>query len=331
MDQRLIRILGGTTEHYPYALENKHPRILKKIMSLWDEDEIDNYFMELMVGDRGDRGSFTPDVAADIIHLSLVHASQEAPDKQRDVWGATPDAFVKFAPRPTSGEDWTDLTADIKTELQKFDIPCTPEGFFDAAETGNCAAVALFMEAQISTEIRDNLGRTPLMIAAEAGRDEIVDLLIQHKAEINVVDMGGNSALHWAAFGGCVDCAKRLIKNHAKINARNHFGWTPLLQATARNHFKVALLLIDRDASLDIAADDGYTALHKAAASGYIEIVQLLLDKGADKTLKTRNGDTPAMLAIKNKQEAAINLLMPGFDSTDMEPGWLDTNGDADD
>jgi hypothetical protein len=67
MDQRLIRILGGTTEHYPYALENKYPRILETIMSLWDEDEIDPYFMELMVSDREGRGGFPPDVAANIM------------------------------------------------------------------------------------------------------------------------------------------------------------------------------------------------------------------------------------------------------------------------
>lgn len=45
MNQRLLRILGGKTEHYFYALESKYPRILETIMSLWDEDEIDNYFL----------------------------------------------------------------------------------------------------------------------------------------------------------------------------------------------------------------------------------------------------------------------------------------------
>ncbi|MFA6922177.1 MAG: hypothetical protein WC216_10060, partial [Gallionella sp.] len=92
MDQRLIRLLGGSTRHYPYALESKFPRILGTIMSLWDNDEeIDDYFMGLMVNDRPNRIGFPPDVATDIMHLSLVHASRVAPDKIADIWEASPE------------------------------------------------------------------------------------------------------------------------------------------------------------------------------------------------------------------------------------------------
>ncbi|OGT38463.1 MAG: hypothetical protein A3K00_07415 [Gallionellales bacterium RIFOXYD2_FULL_52_7] len=307
MNQRLIRILGGTTVNYPYTLESKYPRILETIMSLWDEDEIDNYFMELMVNDRGGRSGFPPDVAAEIMHLSLVHASQEAPDKHKDIWDAPSESFVNFTPHPAN--DWADPNEPYKTELQKLDITCTPEGFFEATETGNRTAVALFMEAKINTEIRDNRGWTPLMMAAFNGHEEIIGLLIQHGADVNALDSGGNSALHWAAFGGHISCAKQLVQHHAKIDARNNFGWTPLMQATARNHPGIVALLVDSGVNLDAAADDGYTALHKAAASGYSEIVQLLLEQGADKNVKTSDGDTPEKLAVRNRQEAVIKLF----------------------
>lgn len=308
MNQRLLRILGGKTEHYPYALESKYPRILETIMSLWDEDEIDNYFLELMVSDRGDRIGFPADVAADIMHLSLVHAAQEAPDKARNIWDISSDSFVNFTSHPET--DWADPAQHIKDELNNQGILCTPEGLFEAAETGNRTAVALFIEAQSNLEVRDNRGWTPLMMAAFKGHDEIVGLLIQHNADVNALDLGGNSALHWAAFGGHTSCAKQLIEHHAQINACNTFGWTPLMQATARNHADIASLLIASGVNLDIAANDGYTALHKAAASGYSEIVKLLIDQGADKNLVTSDGDTARKLAIKNKQEEAITLLM---------------------
>jgi len=314
MNQRLLRILGGKTERYPYALESKYSRILEKIMSLWDEDEIDNYFMELMVDDRGDRTGFPPDVAADILHLSLIHAAQEAPGKIKEIWDASSDSFVNFTPHPAA--DWAAPEPAIKTELEKYNIPCTPEGFFEAAETGNRAAVALFIEAQSNTDIRDNRGWTPLMIAAFNGRDEIVDLLIQHHADVDALDLGGNTALHWAAFGGHTGCVKRLIRNHAGIDVRNNFGWTPLIQATARNHLLVVALLIDSGANLDAAADDGYTALHKAAMSDYCEIVELLIEQGADKNARTRDGDTAEKLAAKNKREDVIKLFTPVTDNS---------------
>lgn len=313
MDQRLIRILGGTTEHYPHALEGKFPRILTTIMSLWDGDEIDAYFMGLMVNDRIGRAGFPPDVAADIMHLSLVHAAQASPDKIKDIWEVPAGSFVNFTPHQAT--DWMNPADTVKSDIKKQGFPCTPDGFFEAAEAGNRAAVALFIEAKISTEIRNNRGWTPLMMAAFNGRDEIVGLLIQYSADVNALDLGGNSALHWAAFGGYASCAKQLIQNRAKIDKHNDFGWTPLMQATARNHPGVVELLINSGVNLDTAADDGYTPLHKAAASGYVEIAKLLLNHGADKNLRAIDGDTPYKLAIKSKQDAVIKLLTPESDS----------------
>ncbi len=307
MNQRLIRILGGKTEHYPYMLESSYPRILERIMSLWDDDEIDAYFMELMVNNREGRAGFSPDIAAEIMHLSLVHAAQEAPDKHKDIWDASADSFVNFTPHPDT--EWSDPDQHIRSELNKLGILCTPEGFIEAAETANRTAVALFIAAQSNTEVRDNRGWTPLMAAAFKGHEEIMSLLIQHNADVNAMDLGGNSALHWAAFGGHASCARLLIAHHAKINIGNNFGWTPMIQATARNHRDVVSLLIDSGANLDKAAKDGYTALHKAAASGYSEIVKLLLDNGANSELLTADGYTAEKLAEKNKQPDIIELL----------------------
>ena len=309
MNQRLIRILGGTTQHYPYALESKFPRILDMIMSLWDTDEIDQCFMELLVSNRGDRSGFPPDVAAEIMHLSLVHAAQEPPDKVRDIWDASADLFVNYTSHPATETVWSDPTAAVKGELKQLDLPCTPEGFFDAVEESNREAVVIFIEAQISTEIRDNRGWTPLMLAAFLGNEEITALLIHYKADVNAFDLAGNSALHWAAFGGHAACIRLLINHHARTDVSNDFGWTPLMQATARNHLEGVALLIQSGVNLNAVANDGYTPLHKAAASGYLDLVELLLEQGADKNMKTRDGYTPLQLAINNQQEAVVKAL----------------------
>lgn len=309
MNQRLIRILGGSTEHYPYALESKYPRILEQIMSLWDSDEIDHCFMDLMVTNRGDRVGFPPEVAAEIMYLSLVHAAQESPDKNKDIWDASSDLFVNFTPHATLENSWPAPPADIRDELKKLGFYVTPEGFFDAIEENNRAAVALFIQVPISTEIRDNRGWTPLMLAAFLGNIEITELLIKSSADINALDLGGNSALHWAVFGCHTACTRILIEHHARTDTRNNFGWTPLMQATARNNLEGAALLIASGVNLDTAANDGMTALHKAAASGYLELVELLLEQGADRKLKTYAGLTPMELAVNNKHERVIQVL----------------------
>ena len=298
MNQRLLKILGGKTEHYPYELERGYPRILEMILQLWDEDKIDDYFMGLMVSDRSGRSGFPENIAAEIMYLSLVHAT-------RDIWEVSPDSFVSFAPHPDS--EWDAPAEPIREKLKN--LPYSPEGFFTAIESGNQSAVAIFLETRINTEIRNSRGWTPLMMAAFNGHEEIVNLLIQHHAEVTPIDPGGNSALHWAAFSGHTGCTNRLIEQHAPVNTGNRFGWTPLILSAARDHPRCVALLIKQGALLNATTEDGSTALHKAAEAGYSEVIKILLDGGADKTLLNQKGETAEQLAIKNKQQEIISQL----------------------
>lgn len=313
MDQRLLRILGGNEDKYPKKLEAQYPRVFGKIMQLWDEPEIDDYFMDLMVDKRGGRVGFPPEVAAEIMHLNLVHAAQHAPNSKKDVWALSSDSFTELAAISAKKEDttaWREPSNLIKNSLDRQGIPCTPEGFLRATEDGNRSAVGLFLEAGEYTEIRDERGWTPLMIAAFNGRDEVLDLLLEHGAAVNATDQGGNAALCWAAYAGHANCAKLLIMHGAHTDVRNSLGLTPLLQATAHRHLSVVLLLIDAGADLDAMDRERQTALHIATAAGYAEIVRALLRNKANMGIKNQAGDTPVKLAIKHKQDQILKLFL---------------------
>ncbi|MFZ2540509.1 MAG: ankyrin repeat domain-containing protein [Gallionella sp.] len=320
MDERLLRILGGEEKFYPFELEDKYPRIFSKIMTLWDKPEMSGYFMELIVPARQGRAGFSPDIAAEIMRLSLVHASSHAPGKVSDIWEISTDKFAIFKP-PVSIENasaWKPLPASTAKALQKLGITCSARGFHQATEAGNRHAVALFLEARVNTEITNESGWTPLMMAVFNGHDEVIGLLIRHQADVHACDLFGNTALHCAAEAGRTSSAKLLIENGAEIDARNNYGFTPLLQAATRRHLGVVLQLIDSGANLNSVTCDGWTALHKAAAVGYIEIVRTLLHHGADSSMKNFDGDTPLTLATKNNQQAAIKILMS--DSNKRQP-----------
>lgn len=312
MDQRLLRILGGETAHYPYSLENKYPRVFNKIMSLWDSPEIDAYFMDLIVDTRGGRQGFPDDVAAEIVHLSLVHGAHHKSQQQTDVWESATGSFLDFAAStlPEDSRVWHEPSEQVQIAIKRLGLSCTPEGFLQAAEIGDRAAVGLFLDGGVGTEIRNERGWTPLMLASFSGQHEVVELLLKHGADVYSSDLGGNSALHWAAFSGHVECAQALVEQRADIDARSNFGWTPLLQATARRHLEVVMLLINHGANLNLCASDGNTALHKAAALGYTEIIRPLLAHHADTNLKNLEGETAVKLAIKNKHDAAIRVLL---------------------
>ena len=314
MDQTLLRILGGETKFYPYELESKYPRILEKILMLWDMPEMSNYFMELMVTDREDRTGFPPDVAAEIMRLSLVHASSHKSNKTPDVWDIPAEKFANFKP-PVSisienSKEWNPLSDTTARALERFGIPSSARGFHRAAETGNRPAVALFLEARVNPEIHDELGWTPLMLAAFNGHNEVISTLIKHHANIHASDLLGNTALHWAVDAGQTSSAKLLLENLADVNARNNSGITPLFLATIRRRLGDVLLLIDSGANLNLTTHDGSTALHIAAAEGYTEIVRTLLHHGADISIKNLDGNMPLTLAEKNDQQAVIKVLM---------------------
>lgn len=312
MDQRLLRILGGETEHYPYALEDKYPRVFSKIMALWDKPEIDDYFMDLIVDKRGGRQGFPQDVATEIVHLSLVHAAHHKSSQKTDVWDVASSSFVDFATSATPEESsaWKEPPEATRRAIENLGASCSEGGFLQAAEAGNRAVIGLFLDARSSTEYRDERGWTALMLAAFNGHEAAVELLLKHGADVFTGDSGGNTALHWAAFAGHVDCAKLLIEHHADVDARSSFGWTPLLQATARRHLAVVMLLINHGANLNIVARDGNTALHKAAATGYTEIIRPLMAHHADASMKNLEGDTPVKLAIRNKHDNVVKLLL---------------------
>lgn len=308
MNPRLLRILGGSAERYPHALEEKFPRILNMIMSLWDKDEIDEYLMELMVSKRPNRAGFPPDVAADIMHLSLIHAMQDSSTKHEDAWNEISAESSENA-LAHRNDNWSEPWIHVRSELNKLGIACSPEGFFESVQTGHEAAVKLFLEAKVGTELRNKRGSTPLIAAGFYGHGAVLDLLLHKNCDVNAQDMEGNTALHWASFNGHGSSVMRLIGHHAKIDMQNDSGHTPLMQATAHNHRDIVARLIAAGANPDITADDGYTALHQAAALGHLEIVKSLLAHGAAKNPRAIDQNTPCTLAAKNGQAEVLKLL----------------------
>jgi uncharacterized protein len=79
MNARLLKILNGSEQKYPHALENQFPRVFEKIMSLWDSPGLDACFADLLMTTRSGRKGFPEEVASDIIYLQMLHESKDAP------------------------------------------------------------------------------------------------------------------------------------------------------------------------------------------------------------------------------------------------------------
>jgi hypothetical protein len=90
MKEKLLQLLDGWEEFYPLNLEEKYARVMNRIVDLWDTKEIDDYFTELMIDNRGGtRQGFPKEVASEIFALSMAHA-KICDKKQQAAAGGNP-------------------------------------------------------------------------------------------------------------------------------------------------------------------------------------------------------------------------------------------------
>lgn len=301
MNERLLQILDNCEQNYPHALEKQYPRILNKILELWDGPGIGEYFNELVFANRPARQGFPPEVAADIMYLFGVLT-------QRKQHQGKPWDYVFEMPK----EAFEIASLDPKISLQqitRLDLPYSPEGLIKACQTGNTAAVSLYVSAGMNINTCDEIQWTPLMIASYYGYEDMADMLIHCGANIHHQDTGGYTSLHWAAFNGFAVIVNMLLKNRANVDARSNYGWTPLLQAASRGHLSVSLSLIEYGADINAASKDGWTPLHKAAANGHLPVVKLLLSRNANVNARSSDGTTALDLAKKDKREQIVAAL----------------------
>lgn len=289
MNEKILNLLNGRESYYPKALEGKFPRVLEKMFQLWETPDIDAYFHELMMDTRdGHRQGFPPDVASEILRLSLIHAKQRN-EEGKDVWGS--------------------ISEKNRQGVEQLGFKYSPQGFMQASEAGNTRAIQIFLSSGVSIDTRDERNWTPLMISSFNGKEAVAFLLIQNGAKIDAQDHNGYSPIHWAAFNGFSNVVSLLLRNGANANALSNFGWTPLMQAATRGHILASAQLLAGGAQINAISADNWTALHKAAANGHADLVRLLLSKGADPSIKHQEGVTALTLASKGNHEEIIAML----------------------
>ena len=83
-----------------------------------------------------------------------------------------------------------------------------------------------------------------------------------------------------------------------------------MMRAAMKGHVDAARVLLEHGAAVnDREKEEGWTALHWAAARGHDQVVALLLSHGADYTLRTEDGMTPLMLAMKESHDKIVQAL----------------------
>ncbi|XP_064254565.1 NF-kappa-B inhibitor delta isoform X4 [Passer domesticus] len=157
-------------------------------------------------------------------------------------------------------------------------------------------------------EVREHLGKTPLLVAAAAAAPEIVRDLLVLGANPDAADHGGRTALHLAAAYGHPEILQAMMSSGVPVNveARNFEGQTPLHCA-----------VLAHNASLQ----GGHSAAGGSAGGSptpqdRFRCVELLLQMGADSSSQdTKSSLTALHLAVRGGNLALAHLLLrqPGM------------------
>ncbi|WP_220459563.1 ankyrin repeat domain-containing protein [Rugamonas fusca] len=157
--------------------------------------------------------------------------------------------------------------------------------FFRAIQLDNVGPIKRALSQGLDPNVREpERGETGLIVAMRYGAMNTFDLLLaQPGIQLEARAPNGNTALMMAAFRQNKSAVLTLLGKGAAVNQP---GWTALHYAAASNSTDIINLLLERHAAIDAPSPSGLTPLMLAAREGQEAAVQLLLERGADATLK---------------------------------------------
>lgn len=297
MHPKIAPFFQGREQFYPQHLESKYGRIFNKIIGLWGSNDLNDFFNELLIDDRGGRQGFPPDVLNDILTLSGIHNELTELKIKKD----------QKALKGKGGPEEDIWANDIaRRELKKEQLDFSIGGFFRTLELENIRALQLFLSAGVKVEMKNTGGWTPLIFCASLGKVNASAALIGAGANVNAVDPQGYTPLHWAAFRGFPNMIQLLVEKGANVNAKSDLDLTPLLQAAVWGHAEIVGYLLSKGAFVNAADNEGWTPLHRAVSDGHVKVVKQLMAAGADPNAQNGRGLTPIMIAKQRKNPEII-------------------------
>ena len=179
-----------------------------------------------------------------------------------------------------------------KDQLLKSDQEKQGE-IIDAIQNEDINKLKEYIDKKYTLTFVSKEGYTPLELALNQRSLAIASLLLKNGADIN--EQSTTPLYVQITF---------MLDNYQQIGKNQNY------QQTMNDWLKLLHIANDKKMG-DIQATDEYgnTALHRVAALGHPDIIKSMIQLGAKPTVTNNNHETPLMLAVKEGQNEAVQVL----------------------
>lgn len=184
----------------------------------------------------------------------------------------------------------------------------------NAAAHNDTTTLQRLLEQGADVNLRDDQGRTALLVATHANQVAAAKALIEAGADVNAKDNIDDSPYLYAGARGLNDILRLTLAHGADLKSTNRYGGTALIPAAERGHVETVQLLIDAGVDVDHLNRLHWTALLEAVILGdggprHVEIVRRLLAAGADRQIADKDGVTALEHARQRGYREMVALL----------------------
>ncbi len=203
--------------------------------------------------------------------------------------------FAQIAPRPGEVQRYTGLLA--------------------AVQKGDQGDVAKLIKSGTDINVRDNHGRTPLMLVAHNKDHAMARLLIKAGADVNALDIERYDVITISGVADDPEMIRIALTAGGKADLiTSPYNGTALIASAHLGRVEVVNILIAAKAPLDHVNILGWTALIEAIVLGdggpdHTAIVDALIKAGADVNIADRQGATPLTLARGRGFKGMVKLI----------------------
>ncbi len=180
---------------------------------------------------------------------------------------------------------------------------------FLSVSSENIAMTEYLIEKGIDVNSLDEIQNTPLMIACSSANYELVELLLLHGANPNMINVYMESPLILACENSKNSIIINiLLENGVDINAYlKNCDMTPLIRLIRKESICGMQTLIENGADVNLCDKDGKSPLVHAVSQRNSEIAKLLIENGADLNL---NKDLLVKTSFEQNNKDIISLLL---------------------